>query len=146
MTYQNNFCFYSCTKYINLSTSMTHVYLCLFSKTFKAQIHKLFFHHHSSPDWTKLPVSQHAASPQCNLSSCKHTVNPDSNVHSDIQETVVMALRGAHDCCSSNLKLCDQDVCDASEHSHKVKHIPGCLQVVLKDKRCIERSGNSFKL
>lgn len=44
-----------------------------------------------------------------------------------------MAPRGAHDRRSSYLDLCDQDVGDASEHSHKVKHIPGCFQVVLKD-------------
>lgn len=45
-----------------------------------------------------------------------------------------MALRGAHDRCSFYLNLCDQDVCDASQHSHKVEHIPGCFQVILQDK------------
>lgn len=29
------------------------------------------------------------------------------------------------------LNLSDQDVCDAAQYSHKVKHIPRSLQVVL---------------
>lgn len=65
----------------------------------------------------------------------------------------VIALRtlttGGSDCNSSYLNLSDQDICDASQHSHKVKHIPCCFQVVLKDEGGTEirlhREG-SFKL
>lgn len=34
---------------------------------------------------------------------------------------------------SSYLNLSDQDISDGSQHSHKVKHIPRCFQVVLKN-------------
>lgn len=36
--------------------------------------------------------------------------------------------------CNSYVYLCAQNVCNASNHSHKVKHIPGLFQVVLKER------------
>lgn len=61
-------------------------------------------------------------------------LNPDSCVQ---QETQGGGRGEARDRCSSYLDLCDQDICDASKHCHKVKHIPGRFQVVLKGNRCI---------
>lgn len=89
-----------------------------------------FYHCNSSPGWTN-----------CTSCSCEHVQRPNMHVHSELRETGwrndtedtdqsgphLLQLYGSY------LYLSDQDICDASQHSHKVKHIPRCFQVVLKD-------------